>query len=396
MYDGVICHTLFFLYGENRIMANHPLIKDVKKWILDSFSFMDAIGYDVVFDDEEIKNTNIIVADIDGLTDSDFEKGKKNLLKSISNKIKAEFPYLRIRSSKDGDYFIMYIVLADNNDYFKTKNIPYINLNESKESTRKLIKESSTRCVTFEQIVDSRFDDISKGEKILNDRKDEIIELCGDDFSIYTNKIEFLDWGDDESQYRQKYYIRKNNNNVSWNDLYKIVNSVKAVPYKFDKINDSVFESRKSIKESINGDCYIYYNDDDNKRLVFCDYVKGITDTRNWFYLNEYIIDAIHIFKNEKQAQKFIDEHLKYFADQDKVVIAEYPQTVSGFFESKKSARKSIKESDDNWYKLKVLNEMLDAMAKDEYNIPTVGIYGVTKNIDLDEGAIRALIKYYK
>lgn len=101
----------------------------------------------------------------------------------------------------------------------------------------------------------------------------------------------------------------------------------------------------KSMKESINGDCYIYYDDDDNKRLVFCDYVKGITDTSDWFYLDEYIIDAIHIFKNEKQAQKFIDEHLKYFADQDKVVIAEYPQTVSGFFESKKSVRKSIKES---------------------------------------------------
>lgn len=122
---------------------NHPLIKDVEKWILDSFSFMNGIGYDVVFDDEEIKNTNIIVADIDGLTDSDFEKGKKNLLKSIPNKIKAEFPYLRIRSSKDGDYFIMYIVLADNDDYFKTKNIPYINLNESKESARKSIKESA-------------------------------------------------------------------------------------------------------------------------------------------------------------------------------------------------------------------------------------------------------------
>ena len=121
---------------------NHPLIKDVKNWILDSFSFMDAIGYGIEFDDEEIKNTNIIVADIDGLTDSDFEKGKKNLLKSIPNKIKAEFSYLRIRSSKDGDYFIMYIVLADNDDYFKTKNIPYINLNESKESTRKSIKES--------------------------------------------------------------------------------------------------------------------------------------------------------------------------------------------------------------------------------------------------------------
>lgn len=65
--------------------------------------------------------------------------------------------------------------------------------------------------------------------------------------------------------------------------------------------------------------------------------------------------------------------------------------------ESKKSATKSIKESnDDNWYKLKMLNEMLDAMEEDEYNIPKLAIYDVTPHISLDEGAIRALIKYYK
>ena len=174
---------------------NHPLIKDVKNWIVDSFSFMDGVGYDILFDDDiyGMENTKVFSADIDGLTDFDFEKGKKNLLKSIPNKIKAEFPYLRITSGKEGDYFIMFIVLLDNNDYLEDKNIQYINLNESMESVRK-----------------------------------------------------------------------------------------------------------------------------------------------------------------------------------------------------------SIKESDDNWYKLKMLNEMLDAMAKDEYNIPKLGIYGVTKNIDLDEGAIRALIKYYK
>lgn len=115
---------------------------------------------------------------------------------------------------------------------------------------------------------------------------------------------------------------------------------------------ESKESATKSMKESINGDCYIYYDDDDGERNVFCDYVKGITDTRSWFYLNEYIIDAIHIFKNEKQAQKFIDEHLKYFADQDKVVIAEYPQTVSGFFESMKSLKESYPNYDvDDVYK---------------------------------------------
>ena len=120
---------------------------------------------------------------------------------------------------------------------------------ESKKSNRKPLKES-LRVVTFEQIVDSRFDDISKGEKILQDREDEIIELCGDDFSVKTNSIRFYDgWEDGTSQYRQKYFIKKNNNKVTWNDLYKIVNSVKAVPYKFDKVSDTIFESKKSLKE---------------------------------------------------------------------------------------------------------------------------------------------------
>ena len=167
-------------------------------------------------------------------------------------------------------------------------------------------------------------------------------------------------------------------------------------------LNESKESARKSMKESINGDCYIYFDDNGEiygkkRRWVFCDNVKGITNTRDFFPLNDFISDAIHIFKNEKQAQKFIDVDCKYFEDRNKLVIAEYPQTVSGFFESKESSRKSIKESsDDNWYKLKMLNEMLDAMEEDEYNIPKLGIYGVTKNIDLDEGAIKALIKYYK
>ena len=125
-------------------MANHPLIKDVKKWIVDSFSFMDAVGYDVVFNDDVygMENTKAIYADIDGLTDYDYEKGKENLLKSVPKKIKVEFPYIRISVTKDGGYFIMYITLLDNNDYLEKKNISYINLNESKKSARKSLRES--------------------------------------------------------------------------------------------------------------------------------------------------------------------------------------------------------------------------------------------------------------
>ena len=401
---------------------NHPLMKDVKNWILDSFSFMDGIGYDIQFADDifGMENTKAFSIDIDGLTDFDFEKGKKNLLKSIPNKIKAEFPYLRISSTRDGNYFVMFITLLDNNDYLEDTKLTYINLNESKKSAKrnlkenrfddiirdvenllldprvlksiegyekdytelaymlaerldpndyamdedglareikdmlirgkikitesKHIKESSIRCVTFEQIADSRFDDISKGEKILNDRKDEIIELCGDDFSVYTNKIEFLDWGDDESQYRQRYYIRKNNNNVSWNDLYKIVNSVKAVPYKFDKINDSVFESRKSIKESVE-----FFNDfgtgvycaTSSNGWTFCycplSWInkKGVEDLIGWSVMDDkahYIDGDSWENKTDEEINDSIDnfEKLikKYAKEDSKEIIKDFRSTL--------------------------------------------------------------------
>ncbi len=91
---------------------------------------------------------------------------------------------------------------------------------------------------------------------------------------------------------------------------------------------------------------YIYF-DDDEGRWIYCDYKKGITDTANWYNsssdLFEYIAEAVHVFKSEKLAQKFIDEHLKYFADKDKVMIGEVPS--DGIYEEKKS----LKESRDNW-----------------------------------------------
>ena len=149
---------------------------------------------------------------------------------------------------KQSDYMLTY----DYAEYIAERLIED-NFLESKKSARKSIKESSVRCVTFEQIVDSRFDDISKGEEILDDRKDEIVELCGNDFSVYTTDRHFVEF-DDDTQWRETYYVRKNNNKIAWDDLYKIVNSVKPCHYKFDKINDSHFESksliRKSIKES--------------------------------------------------------------------------------------------------------------------------------------------------
>lgn len=205
------------------------------------------------------------------------------------------------------------------------------------------------------------FDDFDerliKGKKIIDDYFEE---NWGSDYHLNYGKSIFDIWAVSEAKRyecintQSSWYKNMSKNEkqdaLKFNDLLEeeFEDYAEEVMKKYQK-KYPILESKKSMKESINGDCYIYFDDDrDNKRYVLCDYVKGITDTSNWFVLNKYIIDAIHIFKNEKQAQKFIDEHLKYFADQDKVVIAEYPQTVSGFFESKKSARKSINEENES------------------------------------------------
>lgn len=114
---------------------------------------------------------------------------------------------------------------------------------------------------------------------------------------------------------------------------------------KVTKFNKNEFSIKESLKESSNG--YYIYFDDDEGHWIYCDYKKGITDTANWYNassdLFEYIAEAIHVFKTEKSAQKFIDEHLKYFADKDKVMIAEVP--LDGIYEEKKTMKKSLKES---------------------------------------------------
>ena len=120
----------------------HPLTKDVEKWIVDSFSFMDAVGYDVDFDDEDSDIGEVFGIDIDGLTKEDVEKGKENLIKSVPKAIKSEFPFLTTSVKKDGDYFILYAWLLKDDSYLKDQKASYVNLNENKNFIRKSIKES--------------------------------------------------------------------------------------------------------------------------------------------------------------------------------------------------------------------------------------------------------------
>lgn len=123
---------------------------------------------------------------------------------------------------------------------------------------------------------------------------------------------------------------------------------------------------------------------------------EGIID-EDYEYASDGLEDVFYYYEESLNDDEYYEKYGDIFTDKVVKLLNELKKELSKFTESKKSARKSIKESaDDNWYKLKMLNEMLDAMAEDKYNIPKLAIYDVTPHISLDEGAIRALIKYYK
>lgn len=92
--------------------------------------------------------------------------------------------------------------------------------------------------LTFQQIVDNRFID---GDLLLELNKintkiiNEINKLEG----VYVKfkepyEVDFTD----NLQYRQNYFIKKTTRKITWNDIYKVINNIKAVPYKFNnKLN---------------------------------------------------------------------------------------------------------------------------------------------------------------
>lgn len=100
---------------------------------------------------------------------------------------------------------------------------------------------------------------------------------------------------------------------------------------------------------------YVYFDDGGkiyggkNRRWVYCDNVKGITDTRDFYPLNDFIIDAVHVFNSAKSAQKFIDVDCKYFDEQPNLKISEIPNDIYSWYESKKTTNRSLKESLDKW-----------------------------------------------
>lgn len=87
------------------------------------------------------------------------------------------------------------------------------------------------RILYFEQITDNRFDEDIYN--LLENRVKKLKELLNiDGVEVNTSMIYDVDFGTNK-QCRCKFYIKKNTRKVTWNDIYKIVNSVKAVPYTF-------------------------------------------------------------------------------------------------------------------------------------------------------------------
>ena len=96
-----------------------------------------------------------------------------------------------------------------------------------------------SRKLYFQQITDSRFMNEEDCLPILNERIEKLKKLLDiENLNIAVSDPRLLEWGKAEGveehiQYRADFIIEKKTRKVTWNDIYKLVNSVKAVPYKF-------------------------------------------------------------------------------------------------------------------------------------------------------------------
>lgn len=96
-----------------------------------------------------------------------------------------------------------------------------------------------SRKLYFQQITDSRFMNKEDCLPTLNDIVEKLKKLLDiENLNITVSDPRLIEWGKAEGveehiQYRVDFIIEKKTRKVTWNDIYKIVNSVKAVPYKF-------------------------------------------------------------------------------------------------------------------------------------------------------------------
>lgn len=84
-------------------------------------------------------------------------------------------------------------------------------------------------------VIDETIEDTQKRHiKNINELDTLLKKICT--FEHYEMKAwHFMDGSLERISYDTTYFIYEKNKGITWNDIYKTVNSVKAVPYKFLK-----------------------------------------------------------------------------------------------------------------------------------------------------------------
>ncbi len=89
-----------------------------------------------------------------------------------------------------------------------------------------------SRTLFFEQVVD--VETVNNAKLDLQERINKLAELLNiDGVSFAHDDIRPLGFPEGFPQYRVRCYITKSTRKVTWDDIYGIVNSVKACYYKF-------------------------------------------------------------------------------------------------------------------------------------------------------------------
>lgn len=97
------------------------------------------------------------------------------------------------------------------------------------------------RTLTFQQISDSRFNGSELGlAKLTSEVESSLSALPG--VKIQIEELRCLENSETSTKsWRQRFNVQKLGRKTTWNDVYKAVNSVKAVPYDFVSMS-SFFE----------------------------------------------------------------------------------------------------------------------------------------------------------
>ncbi len=89
----------------------------------------------------------------------------------------------------------------------------------------------------FQQIVDSRQRGDSKAllDKRVEEIKDKLAALPDVTVRVENPRKVYFGPPEPSVQWRVDFYVRKTSRATTWDDIYRAVNSVKAVPYSFER-----------------------------------------------------------------------------------------------------------------------------------------------------------------